>query len=101
LDCFHCKCYRQKKGKKATTNLQAHCISDSVSDHSDDDASADVMVTWIPSLTDMILLVSNLKFTDTSTCETSKMHNGMMVAAMLKASPPNTQLTLLNAALSG
>jgi hypothetical protein len=41
LDCFCCKCYHQKKGKRATTNLQAHHISDSVSDHSDD-ATSDV-----------------------------------------------------------
>jgi hypothetical protein len=41
LDCFHCKCCHQKKEKRATTNLQAHHISDSVSDHSDD-ATSDV-----------------------------------------------------------
>jgi hypothetical protein len=41
LDCFHCKHYCQKKGKKATTNLQSHHISDSVSEHSDD-ATSDV-----------------------------------------------------------
>jgi hypothetical protein len=40
LDCFCYKYYHQKKGKKAT-NLQAHHISDSVSDHSDD-ATSDV-----------------------------------------------------------
>jgi hypothetical protein len=57
------------------------------------------MMTPIPSLTDMILLVSNLEFADTSTYETG-MHNGLMVAAMSKAPPPNAQLTLLNAALS-
>jgi hypothetical protein len=34
-----CKCHRQKKGQRATTNLQAHHISDSVSDHSDDATS--------------------------------------------------------------
>jgi hypothetical protein len=57
------------------------------------------MMTPIPSLTAMILLVSKLEFADTSTCETG-MHTGLIVAAVLKAPPPNAQLTLLNAALS-
>jgi hypothetical protein len=34
------------------------------------------------------MCVSNLEFADTSTCKTD-MHNGMMVALVLKAPPPN------------